>query len=182
MLHHLGTFLAGMLAFTTVAAGVGAQKSPCPPQEKIVFTSLDPPSPNPIGTAEIYIMNPDGSDALRLTDDGFGDTAPISVKRRYGKDRLRQQPDRDRAGSASHLHGFGPFPHEHDGTSDSVLNPTPVTRGSSATWSPDGKWFAFHRSRAGGYGPRIPGRTEPGGPTIDSDIFVLNLDDLLAAW
>ena len=68
----------------------------------------------------------------------------------------------------------------YDGTSDSDLNPTPVTRGSSATWRPDGKWIAFHRSRAGGYGPRISGRGELGGPTRDSDIFLANLDDLLA--
>ena len=68
----------------------------------------------------------------------------------------------------------------YDGASDSDLNPTPVTRGSSATWRPDGKWIAFHRSRAGGYGPRINGRGELGGPTRDSDIFLANLDDLLA--
>lgn len=176
--HPIGTLLAGMLALTTVAAGVGAQ-SPCPPREKIVFTNGDPSSPNPIGTAEIHIMNPDGSDASRLTDDGFGDSAPALSKDDSGKIVFDSNRTAIALGAPLTSTASDLFLMNHDGTSESALNPTPLTRGSSATWSPDGKWIAYHRSRAGAYGPRIPGRGELGGPTIDSDIFVVNLDDLL---
>ena len=82
--HPIGTFLAGMLALTTVSAGLGAQP-PCPPQEKIAFTSVDPLSANLVATAELNIMNPDGSDVLRLTNDGFGDSAASLSKDNRGK-------------------------------------------------------------------------------------------------
>ena len=176
--HPIGTLLAGMLALTPVGAGVGAQ-SPCPAREKIVYSDIDPSVPNIFGTAEIYIMNPDGSDPVRLTDNGFADTAPILSKGGRGKIIFDSNRTAIALGAPLTSTASDLFLMNHDGTSDSVLNPTPVTRGSSASWHPDGKWFAFHRSRAGGYGPRIPQRTEPGGPTIDSDIFVVNLDGLL---
>jgi len=54
---------------------------------------------------------------------------------------------------------------------------TLLTRGSSATWSPDSKNIAFHAS-ASGHG--LPIRPDPGSATSDSDIFVANVDDLLA--
>jgi hypothetical protein len=74
-----------------------------------------------------------------------------------------------------------------DGTADGGEFPTPLTRrvgadavgGSSASFDPTGKNIAFHRSASGTYGTRLQGRTEPGGPTTDSDIFLVNLDDLL---
>ena len=67
-----------------------------------------------------------------------------------------------------------------DVPSGKATSPVHLTRGSSASWSPDSKRIAFHRSRSAGYGIRIPGRSEPGGPTKDSDIFTAKLDDLLA--
>ena len=50
-----------------------------------------------------------------------------------------------------------------------------LARGSSATWSPDGKYIAFHRS-ASGAGEPI--KVDPGAATIDSDIFVMRVPDL----
>ena len=177
--HPIGTLLAGMVALTTVAASQGA-RSPCPPREKIAFTSVDPLSANLVATAELNIMNPDGSDVLRLTNDGFGDSAPSLSKDNKGKMIFDSNRTAIALGAPLTSTNSDLFLINYDGTSDSDLNPTPVTRGSSATWRPDGKWIAFHRSRAGGYGPRIIGRGEPGGPTRDSDIFLANLDDLLA--
>jgi len=52
-----------------------------------------------------------------------------------------------------------------------------LIRGSSATWSPDSKNITFHAS-ASGVG--LPIKTDPGAATSDSDIFVANVDDLLA--
>lgn len=54
---------------------------------------------------------------------------------------------------------------------------TPLVRGSSATWSPDGKRIAFHASASGKGQPLILLR--PGAATTDSDIFVLEVDALL---
>jgi TolB protein len=62
--------------------------------------------------------------------------------------------------------------------------PTLLTRGGSATWSPDSKSIAFHASASyyasGGLVTGCPIRTDPGSATSDSDIFVVNVDDLLA--
>ena len=74
------------------------------------------------------------------------------------------------------------------GDSDGLTHPVPdakhthLTRGSSASWSPDGKWISFHASRSGIYSPTATtglARKDPGAPTFDSDIFVLNVDDCL---
>jgi TolB protein len=60
-----------------------------------------------------------------------------------------------------------------DGTEQTLL-----TRGSSGTWSPDGKKVAFHASASGKGQPIKP---DPGAATGDNDIFVVNVDDLLKA-
>jgi Tol biopolymer transport system component len=49
-----------------------------------------------------------------------------------------------------------------------------LARGSSATWSPDGKRVAFHRSASDTFVPPV-GNPSPGAPTDDSDIFVLRV-------
>jgi TolB protein len=51
-----------------------------------------------------------------------------------------------------------------------------VTRGSNASWSPDGKHIAFHASASG---TGLPLKIDPGSATSDSDIFVINVDDCL---
>jgi Tol biopolymer transport system component len=59
-----------------------------------------------------------------------------------------------------------------------------LTRGSSATWSPDCKEIAFHASASyyasGGLVTGDPIKPDPGAATTDSDLFVANVDDLLA--
>ena len=146
-------------------------KPKCLSKEKIVFTKAEP---GQLGTAEIYMMNPDGSEATRLTNDTFADALPSLSP--DGKGTIVF--DSNRAAVAA---GAGPI------NSDLFMlkaespggSPTFLTRGSSANWSPDGKRIAFHRSSSDSYGTRIPGRTEPGAPTKDSDIFVANIDDLI---
>lgn len=63
---------------------------------------------------------------------------------------------------------------------------TRLTRGSSASWSPNGKYLAFHRSASNNVcppAPRPPGirgcpiRIDPGAATWDSDIFVMRVPD-----
>jgi len=53
---------------------------------------------------------------------------------------------------------------------------TPLVRGNSGTWSPDGKRIAFHAS-ASGVGRLVSGL--PGAAAADSDIFALSVDDFL---
>ena len=52
---------------------------------------------------------------------------------------------------------------------------TLLTRGSSATWSPNGKYIAFHRSASG---TGLPIKPDPGAATTDSDIFIMRVPDL----
>ena len=51
-----------------------------------------------------------------------------------------------------------------------------LRRGSSASWSPDSKNIVFHAS-ASGVG--LPIKPDPGAATEDSDIFVVNVDDVI---
>jgi Tol biopolymer transport system component len=64
-------------------------------------------------------------------------------------------------------------------------NRTLLTRGNSATWSPDGKDIIFHASASyyasGGTETGTPVRDDPGAATTDSDLFMANVDDLAAA-
>jgi dipeptidyl aminopeptidase/acylaminoacyl peptidase len=63
-----------------------------------------------------------------------------------------------------------------------------LTRGNSATWSPDGKYIAFHASASGdacpvSVPPPLPGipgcpiKDDPGAATWDSDIFIMRVPD-----
>jgi len=140
----------------------------------IAFSSTrDNPTTNPpAAAAEIYLMHPDGSDPRRLTEnsagDGFPNLSPDGKTIVFDSSRLTGQTN------ASDL-----FLMEADGSDQKLL-----TRGSSATWSPDGKEIAFHASASyyasGGLVTGTPIRPDPGSATTDSDIFVANVDDLLA--
>jgi Tol biopolymer transport system component len=134
----------------------------------LVFVSTrDRPSGSLNDASEIYLMDGDGSRVRRLTDDAFGDglpaISPDGTRIVFDSNRKRVE---GQAVNTQHL-----FLMKIDGS-----ELTPLTWGSSATWSPDGTSLAFHAS-AGGGAPPI--RVEPGAPAPDSDIFVMNVRDFL---
>lgn len=129
----------------------------------------DPTNPFPIVDAgEIYLMNADGTNLRRLTENVLGDFFPAlspngkKVVFDSTRRRLSTEPR-----NTSDLFLMDP-----DGADQTFL-----IRGTSATWSPDSKYIAFHASASG---TGLPIKTDPGAATSDSDIFVANVDDLLA--
>jgi len=115
--------------------------------------------------AEIYLMNGDGTNPRRLTEnnhfDGFPALSSDGSRIVFDSNRLRAEGE---PFNTSDL-----FVMNADGSGE-----THLIRGSSATWSPDGKQIAFHASASGKGRPIKP---DPGAATSDNDIFVLNLGD-----
>ncbi len=151
--------------------------SPCdhgvPPgfrlESTIAFASTrDHPTGNPWLAAEIYLVTEVGTNPRRLTDNAAGDA--FAALRPDGK-LIVFDSNRDRA-EGEPLNTSDLFVMNADGSEQ-----THLTRGSSATWSPDCKNVAFHASAAG---TGVPIKPDPGAATTDSDLFVANVDDLLA--
>lgn len=148
---------------------------------KIVFSSTrdnDPLNPacSVFNTAfALFLMNPDGTDVEQWTDneecthsDFFAALSPNGKKIVF---------DSTRAANVSALVSRL-FVMDVDGTELTFLTP-----GSSATWSLDNKYVAFGASASyyssNGLTILAPIRNQPGSPTIDNDIFVANVDDVL---
>ncbi len=143
----------------------------------IAFTSTrDNPTVNPAFSFEIYLINPDGTNARRLTDNNYGDGFPV-----LSRDGKKIVFDSNRLTAATGtLNVSDLFVMNTDGTDQTLL-----TRGSSATWSPESKTIAFHASASyyasGGLVSGTPIRPDAGSATTDSDLFVANVDDLANA-
>ena len=118
--------------------------------------------------AEIYLMDGDGTNLRRLTEnpyfDCFPGLSPDGSRVVFDSNRLRT------AGEPFNTSDL--FVMNVNGTGQK-----PLVRGSSATWSPDSKRIAFHASASGTGKPILSPR--PGAATTDSDIFILNVDDFL---
>ncbi len=124
-------------------------------------------------------MNGDGTDPRRLTvntDEEIADfMAALSPD---GEGRIVFDSNRDRVIGQEPINTSDLFLMNQDGTEQ-----TRLARGSSATWSPNSKRIAFHRSASFTVPPAVdvqrPIRADPGAPSFDSDIFVAKVRDLL---
>ena len=154
----------------SLSAGESRQTSPFELVPKIVFSSnRTHPTCIPAVTAlELFLMDPDGTNVQRLTDSEECTHSDHSAA--LSPDGKKIVLDSTRGGA--NIPPGSLFVMASDGT-----EPTFLTAGSSATWSSDSRYVAFHASS--GLDP-TPIRNQPGSPTRDSDIFVANVDDVLA--
>lgn len=114
--------------------------------------------------SEIYLMDSDGGNPRRLTTnseaDGFPALSPDGRRVVFDSNRRRAEGE---PFNTSDLYVMNA-----DGTGQTWL-----TRGSSASWSADGRLVAYHASASGGGRPI---KSDPGAATNDSDIFVVTVD------
>jgi hypothetical protein len=113
-------------------------KAPFELVSKIAITSTRDNPTEPLLGAEIYLINPDGTDPQRLTDnfpygDSFPTLSPDGKKIAFDSNRL--------TADSGTLNISDLFVMDADGTNQELL-----TRGSSATWSPNSNFIAFHAS------------------------------------
>ncbi|MBM4445743.1 MAG: DUF5050 domain-containing protein [Chloroflexi bacterium] len=111
-----------------------ASPSWSPDGKKIVFSSEFS------GSWEIYTMNADGTEAIRLTDNSAYDDYP------------RWSPDGNKVAFVSERDGNREiYIMNADGTSQVNLTNTPNAKDSLPRWSPDGKMLAFVSDRDGNW-------------------------------
>jgi len=171
-----------LLVTVGLAAPAWAQEIACEsPSNVFAFSSNrhNTTGTPPLNSTDIYLMDVDQngmplSNARQLpgSDDHIVPAADfIPALSPDGKGRIVFDSNRARDATWEPVNTSDLFLMNHDGTDQ-----RPLTRGSSATWSPNGKRIAFHAS-ASGTGQPI--KQDPGAPTDDSVIFTARVGDLL---
>jgi TolB protein len=142
------------------------------------------PVGNQPSVGEVYLMSPDGTNVQQLTDNencthGDAFAALSGDGKKIVFDRFRRATDPLNPADQFLISNL--FLMAADGTDQQLL-----IQGSSASWSPavaennqgapESRQIVFHASASG---TSLPIRPDPGAPTFDSDLFVLNVDDCL---
>jgi len=131
-----------------------------------------------LNSAEIYLIDGDGANPRRVTDntsyDAFPGLSPDGKKIVFDSNRLGDVEPLPThtcppTTPCTNVDNFDLFVMNADGSDQQHL-----TRGASSTWAPNGKYIAYHASKSGTLGLFKP---SPSGAPFDSDIFVLNADD-----
>jgi Tol biopolymer transport system component len=162
----------------------------------VAFTSTrDYPSGAGSGTpverlfasTEIYLIPTpdlvfDASQPLhRVTHNEAGDNAAVLSP--LGKQLVFESIRRREAGEPLHVWDLFWLNLDDHGDASFVVpddRHVYLTRGASAAWERSGKRIAFQASASGVYNEFTLARFDPGAPTRDSDIFVMNVDDCIA--
>ncbi|HXT68136.1 MAG TPA: hypothetical protein VN700_00155 [Vicinamibacterales bacterium] len=175
-MHRLRADDLGWAATIAVAIGIlqGSLTESAGPQKAsasmLVFVSSrhEPgadPATDPLRTwaaTEIYATDEAWTSVRRLTSNTVPDLFPAMSS---DGTRVAFESGR-RRGEGEPLNTSDLFVMNADGT-DQVF----LVRGSSATWSPDGRHIAFHASASG---TGLPIKPDPGAATTDSDIFIID--------
>jgi TolB protein len=136
----------------------------------VAFTSTGPLTGDP-EAAEIYLMNEeDLTNVRRMTENGYYDAFPALSP--DGKKILFDSDAPVEGRPPSFYYNPNLWLMASDGIERAYLD-----HGASGSWSRDSTYVAYHAS-ASGAGAAI--RRDPSAATIDSDIFILNVDDVLA--
>lgn len=170
--------LVALLALGAAAPG-WAQEPECEPGNELktiiaVYSNRHDTVGFPFLTWDIFLMDPEQRDASgmmtvwRHLPGPGGDWAPAVSADKKG--RIVFDSNRNRPPGAP-LNTSWLFLMEADG-----VDPRPLARGSSASWSGNSKSISFHASASGAGVPLNP---NPGAPTSDSVIFVGKVKDLL---
>ena len=161
-------------ATLVVSIAVAAAQAPALRSAIAFVSTRDDPSADPtvdlrraVHATEIYLMDGDGTNARRITNNAYGEgfpaLSPDGSRIVFESNRLRTE--------AEPLNTSDLFVMNADGTDQRKL-----VRGTSASWSPDGQQIAFHASASGSGRPIS---TNPGAAAADADIFVARIDALL---
>src|SRR5262245_9002406 len=184
-----GLAARAVLVAASIAAVLGLSPTPAHAQPElrsaIVFTSTRDHASEREPTGELYLMRtkpdgaPDPAQTRRLTEnasaEGFATLSPDGKRIVFGSNRITMNLDPPRP-NWSDLFVMA----VHD--DDEPQRPIPdrkqqhLTRGGSASWSPDGKKIVFHASQSGN---GLPLNAQPDPVTTDGDLFVMNVDDCL---
>ncbi len=139
---------SGSLINLTNDRGEDLMPSWSPDGSRIVFTS------NRNGTADVYVMNADGTGVTRLTRSSGTEVAPV-----WSPDGSKIFMDSDRDGNREI------YSMNSDGSNQTRLTFNPTSDCGPVSMSPDGKRIAFARNASNE------------GPTADNfDIYTMNID------